>query len=295
MTRSMTGFGRSENTLDNRKYSVEIKSVNHKFCELNLKLPRFLNEYEAKFRETISKKVSRGKVDVYINFETFSENDYNVTFNEELGKIYHKELCNAISTLALNDSVKLGHIIGMQDIIKTEKNFDNEETVKLIADHFMTTISLALDKFILMRENEGKKLEEDILQKIANFKTIVQEIEEQYPKSVEQYKNKLTEKANKVFENKEFDENRIIMEVMLFTDKVCVDEEVIRLYSHIEQFYNILKENGPIGRKTDFLIQEINREVNTIASKTTDIKITNNVVELKTLLEKIREQVQNIE
>ncbi len=295
MIKSMTGFGRFETSLDNRRYSVEIKSVNHKFCELNLKLPRFLNEFEGEFREIITKKVNRGKVDIYINFETFSESDYNVTFNKELGNTYFKELNNIINTFNLDDKVRLGNIIAFQDVLKTEKKFDDEEIIKTIVSNFKLYLDSALDKFITMRETEGEKLYTDILEKLNCFKSLVFEIEKQYPVSVEKYKSKLTEKANKIFDNKDLDESRIIMEVMLFTDKVCVDEEVIRLYSHIEQFQNILNEEGAIGRKIDFLIQEINREVNTIASKSSDVKITKNVVELKTLLEKIREQVQNIE
>ncbi len=295
MMKSMTGFGRCEQVIDNRRYSIEIKSVNHKFCDFNIKLPRFLNEYEVVFREKLSNKINRGKVDVYINFETFSESDYNVTFNEELGNIYQRELNNIIKSYSLDDKVRLGHILNFQEVLKTEKKLDDEETIKVIVENFVNTLNTAIDKFVSMREVEGVKIEKDILTKLSKFKGLVEEIDKQYPKSVEAYREKLTEKANAIFENKDIDENRIIMEVMMFTDKVCVDEEITRLYSHLEQFHDILKEDGAIGRKIDFLIQEINREVNTIASKSNDVDITKNVVELKTLLEKIREQVQNIE
>ncbi|MFV0439742.1 MAG: YicC/YloC family endoribonuclease [Lachnospirales bacterium] len=295
MLKSMTGFGRSERLVNDRRYSVEMKAVNHKFSEINIKLPRFLNEYESVFREILKSKISRGKVDLYIYFETFAEEDFSIKLNENLAKAYYEKNREVIDLLGLEDDVRANSIINFPDVISVEKKLDDEDALKEFYNNFELTIYEALEKFMKMRETEGEKLRLDILDKLDVFKKYVKEIEKLYPLDIQRYRNNLMEKAKSVFENKEIDENRIVMEVMVYTDKMCVDEEITRLYSHIEQFYNFLDENAPVGRKIDFLIQEMNREVNTIASKSNDINITKNVVELKNILEKIREQVQNIE
>ncbi len=293
--KSMTGFGRHEMFIDNRRFSVELKAVNHKFCEISIKLPRFLNEHESFFRQILADKISRGKVDVYINFETFSEKDYKISFNEQLGNVYYNQLNQIIDAYSLEDKVKLSHILSFPDVLKSEKNLDDEALIKTIVSNFSETLKTALSNFVTMREAEGEKLGSDIVDKLETFNEILLEIEKAYPQVAKDYKENLSNKATELLGVGNFDENRILMEVMIFSDKACIDEELVRLHSHMDQFASILKEECPIGRKLDFLIQEINREINTIASKSSDINITKNVVELKTLLEKIREQVQNIE
>ncbi len=295
MLKSMTGFGRRELLSNNRKFSVEIKGVNHKYGEINIKLPRFLNEFELEFREIIAKNVNRGKVDVYINFETYSKNDINVNFNKDIADVYYNQLNEMIKTYNLESNIPVGLLSNMPDVLTTEKQIDNEDAIDEIVSTFSEVIAGAVQNFVTMREAEGEKLEVDIINKIEQLKKYVEEIDELYPADVQKFKEELTKKTKNLLAESEIDENRILMEVMIYSDKICVDEEITRLYCHIEQFYNIIKENNPVGRKLDFLIQEINREINTIGSKSNNIDITKNIVDMKTLLEKIREQVQNIE
>ncbi|MFV0519872.1 MAG: YicC/YloC family endoribonuclease [Lachnospirales bacterium] len=295
MMKSMTGFGSHEMFIDNRRFSVEIKSVNHKYCEITIKLPRFLNEFEHKFRQILKDNISRGKVDVYINFETFSENDYKITFNEQLGDIYYKQLTAIKDRYSLQKEISIDDILKLPDILKSEKSLDDESLLNVLYENFEKTLNLALDNFISMRSNEGKKLENDIIEKLGGFKEILEKIEDIYPSIINEYKENITKKVEELLNSTDIDETRILTEVMLYSDKACIDEEITRLYSHLSQFSDIIIDNAAIGRKLDFLIQEINREINTIASKSNDITITKYVVELKTLLEKIREQVQNIE
>lgn len=295
MLRSMTSYGKAELNTDQRRFSVEIKSVNHKYGEFNIKLPRFLNEFDATFRNEISKKVSRGKVEVYMSFNTTKDTDVDVELNKGLCDSYVREYNKMIELYDLDDKITLSLLSSVPDILKVDRNIVNDDEVKEIADAFLATLDEALNKFIAMREKEGLNLKTDLVNKLNVFSTYVSEIEKIYPEVLNNYKQNLEEKAKKILDNTEIDENRILLEVMIFADKSTIDEEITRLYSHIEQFFEIIETKEPVGRKLDFLVQEMNREVNTVASKSCDLEITKIAVELKSILEKIREQVQNIE
>ena len=263
MVRSMTGYGRSEYSHDDRKFMVEIKSVNHRYNDISIKLPRSMNYMEDKVRKVLLENIFRGKTDVYIFFESNSKDDE-----------------------------MLSNIVKFSDIITVEKSDSNEETMW---DILVLPLNEAINKFIKMREIEGEVLKLDILKKVENIKIFIKNIKERSPYVPKEYEQKLNERLNVLLEKIEIDPQRVAQEIAIFADKCCIDEEITRLESHILQLVQILNDGGTIGRKLDFLIQEMNRESNTIASKSNDIIITKASIDLKSEIEKIREQIQNIE
>lgn len=291
MIKSMTGFGRSKYEIDGRTYTVEIKSVNHKYSDVSVKLPRFLNYLEDGIRKRVLESISRGKVDVFITFENYSSKGTNIKVNRELAKEYIRELKELAEETELNFDLRLIDVSRLPEILKIEDDEDEE----LIGNELMIALDEAIQNFIKMRETEGTKLVEDIKNRIVEIKGKVKEITKYSSTLVEDYIKKLEARVNELLKPGTVDEERLAQEIVIFSDKSSIEEELTRLDSHLEQFLNLLKGTSPVGKKMDFLVQEINRETNTIGSKANCLEITNLVIEIKTEVENIREQVQNIE
>ena len=291
MIKSMTGFGRGKYEAEGRSYTVEIKSVNHKYGDISIRMPRFFNTFEEQIRKRISAEISRGKIDVFITFENYSSTGNNIHFNIDLAKEYIKGLQELSEQTGIEYKVDVIDISKMPEILKLEED-ENEET---IGKELMIALEEALQNFVQMRETEGQKLIEDMLKRIDFVEEKVKEIEKYSSTLVSEYMEKLETRVKELMQNKIVDENRLAQEIVIFSDKSSIEEELTRLKSHIVQFRNFAEKGSPIGKKFDFLIQEMNREVNTIGSKANCLEITNRVIELKTEIENIREQVQNIE
>lgn len=292
MFKSMTGYGRHEICDGGKKISVEIKSVNHRYSDYSIKVPRYYGFLEDKIREYISKSVSRGKIDVYVSVENYGEADREIVLNDELAKNYIDVLKSMVDKFGLKDDISVSNVARFTDIFKSErKEEDDEEVWQLVKN----VLDPALESFIAMREREGERLYKDMAARIEYMKTLADAIDKRSPETVEEYKQKLYARIKELVEDKDIDDARILTEVAIFADKVAVNEEIVRLSSHFDEFANIASSNEPAGRKLDFLVQEINREVNTTGSKANDIEIAKTVVELKGEIEKLREQIQNIE
>ncbi len=292
MIRSMTGYGKGENEKDGRKFTVEIKSVNHRYNDISIKLPRFMISMEDKIKKNISKKIFRGKTDVFINFETEAQDDVQVKLNEPLARSYVEKLNELKEMFGLETPNALDLVAKFPDILSTEKV---EEEGDVIWEALEPALNEAVENFIHMRETEGETLKKDILLKNQKIKEITDKIKERAPFVVDEYKEKLNARLAELMDKNVIDEQRIAAEITIYSDRCCIDEELTRMYSHIKQLESILESDGSIGRKLDFLVQEMNREANTTASKSSDITITNAAIELKTEIEKIREQIQNLE
>lgn len=292
MLKSMTGYGRCENIIGSKKITAEIKSVNHRFSDYNIKVPRQYGFLEDKVRHLVSEYVSRGKIDVYISVESCTEADKTVSVNEELAANYVDILRSLCEKYDLKDDISVSTLAGFGDIFRAEPKRDDEDE---IWESVSITLKEAVAAFCSMRSREGERIEKDLRMRIDYMKSLASKVDERSPKTVEEYKNKLYTKIKEVLEDREPDDTRILTEVAIFADKIAVNEETVRLASHYDEFYSILDTDEPAGRKLDFLIQEINREVNTIGSKASDIEIAKIVVTLKGEIEKLREQIQNIE
>ena len=290
---SMTGYGKGDYENDLYRFKLEIKSVNHRYIDVNVKFPRQISYLEETIKKKIKEKLFRGKVDAYINLEYLGESQTDVNIDTELAKAYYDTLNELVVELNLKDGISLNNILNIPDIIKLQKKELDEES---ILEVLTVSLDLALENISSMRKEEGKELKNDILVKLATIKSHLTIIEERSPEVVLEYKKKLNDRINELIDNETIlDKDRLNSEVAFFADKASIDEEIVRLKSHIKQLELILEEDGSIGRKLDFLIQEFNREINTIGSKSSDITITMYVVELKSEVEKIREQIQNIE
>ncbi|MEG0457264.1 MAG: YicC/YloC family endoribonuclease [Oscillospiraceae bacterium] len=289
MIRSMTGFGRNKESIEGQEITFEIKSVNHRFFEFSSRVPRVYGYLENKLKKYVSDNISRGKVDVNVTIYTVDGIDAQVELNKSLAKGYIDALRLFGDEFNINDDLTLSTVAKFNDIFSVKKVEEEEEIiwqkVKNVADK-------AISAFI---EIEGEKMKEDIISRLKFIEDFAQKTEEISKTTVFAYRTKLENKIKEVLEDKNIDEQRIITEAAIFAEKIATDEETVRLQSHVKQFYEILKAKEPVGRKLDFLVQEINREVNTIGSKCNDIEITKMVVEAKSEIEKIREQIQNIE
>ncbi|MFL0249917.1 YicC/YloC family endoribonuclease [Clostridium neuense] len=293
MLKSMTGFGRAIYDNGNRNFTIELKSVNHRYLDLNVKLPRSLISLEDKIRKEIQQKLKRGKVDVFITQNVYNDDDYDVILNKNLADSYYNCLKKIKESYDVKDDISVSLISKFPDVISIEQK---EENFDEIWNEISIPLQEALNKLIDMREKEGAKLKEDIGNKCDIINKNVCFIEEKASCVVEEYRIKLNERIKELLgENKEIDESRISMEVAIFADKACIDEETVRLKSHITQLKDTLEKDEPIGRKLDFIVQEMNREANTIASKSNNIDIVHSVLDIKNDIEKIREQIQNIE
>ena len=292
MIRSMTGYGRSQQTLDGREILVEIKSVNHRYFEFSARVPRAYGYLEEKLKSFLQGKVSRGKIEMGVTIYNIEGKDALIEVNSSIAKGYVDALRKANESLMLKDDITLSNLIRLPDIFNVIKNTEDEEViwndVKIAAEE-------ALNNFVSMRETEGLKMREDVEQRLDYIEQLVGKVEERSPMVTDAYRERLYNKLAEILNDKKIDEQRILTEAAIFSEKTAVDEETVRLKSHINQFRNLLEINEPVGRKLDFLIQEFNRESNTIGSKAQDVEITKIVVELKSEIEKIREQIQNIE
>ena len=296
MIRSMTGYGRGECFLYNRKFTVEIKTLNHRYNELTIKQPRILNAFEDLIRKTVGRQVLRGKTDIYINMETFSSNDISINVNTLLADSYIEQIKAVCARYDLYPkNLQVDTLLNFPDIFTIEKNVNNEQAHAEIWEALDSALSEALNKLIEMRTIEGESLYKNILEKKVQIYALTQLIKARAPFVACEYGEKLRQRLAEALNTTVLDETRIAMEITLIADRACIDEELTRLECHIIQLELILNSAEPSGRKLDFLVQEMNREINTIGSKSNDLEITKLVIELKSEVEKIREQVQNIE
>ncbi len=292
MIKSMTGFGRCEVAENNRKFTVEIKSVNHRYLDVNIKMPKKLNFFESAIRAELKNYISRGKVDLFISYEDYTENHANIRYNRELAAEYRKYLRQMQEEFGLEDDIRVSTLSRYPEVFTMEEqNVDEGELWK----ELRKAIQGAAESFVQTRVAEGERLREDLLQKLAGMLGLVDFIAERSPRIVQEYRQKLEERVKDLLGDAQVDESRLLTEVTIFADKVCVDEELVRLRSHIETTKATLQEGGSIGRKLDFIAQEMNREANTTLSKSNDLEVSNCAIELKTEIEKVREQIQNIE
>lgn len=292
MIKSMTGYGRGEAVTEERKITVEMKSVNHRYLDANIKLPKKLNFFEASIRNELKGFIQRGKVDIFITYEDFSEHNVAVKYNKDVAADYLKYLNSMAEDFGLDNDVRVSTLSRYPDVFELEEQEADEEA-------WWSILKEALDKaakeFVATRTKEGENLKNDLISKLDGMLVDVEFIEKRSPQMVEEYKTKLRAKVAELLDDSKIDESRLMMEVTLLADKVCVDEELVRLRSHIESMRADLIAGGNVGRKLDFVAQEMNREANTTLSKCNDIEISNHAINLKTEIEKIREQIQNIE
>ena len=292
MIKSMTGFGRGSYTKEGREYLIEIKTVNHRYSDISVRISRTYSYLEPKIREILSKKVVRGKIDVNVWVEDYGTSGRNVLLDEGLSDLYIDALNKIKQKYDISEEISLSLVSRFPDILKLKKEDDDED---MIWNEMKTALDQAIDSLIQMREKEGYQLKIDILEKSSNLDRYITGIESRAPHVVIDYKTKLQNRIKDIIGNAQLDEGRLEIEVALFADRCSIEEEITQFKSHIKQLNQIVEINEPIGRKLDFLIQEFNREINTIGSKANDLEITKIVVEAKSEIEKIREQIQNIE
>lgn len=292
MIKSMTGFGRSEIVKGNRKISVEIKSVNHRYLEAGIKMPKKLNVFESRMRDLLKKYATRGKIDIFINYEDDSESQVNLKFNQNIADEYMAIFNNMSEKYNLKNDMTVGGLARFPEVITMDEVQEDEEELW----HFIEeAMKAALEQFVNTRILEGENLKKDLLGKLDHMEELVAFVEKRSPEIMKEYRSKLESKVKELLGDTTIDESRIATEVIIYADKICVDEETVRLRSHIEHARKCLNEDGDIGRKMDFIAQEMNREANTTLSKANDIEISNAAIDLKTEIEKVREQIQNIE
>ena len=292
MIKSMTGFGRCEVQKDSRKFTVELKSVNHRYLDVNIRMPKKLNFFETAIRTLLKSYANRGKVDIFITYEDLSQAQVSVKYNAALAAEYMKYLRQMEEDLGLENDVRVSTLSRYPEVFTMEEQSEDEEE---LWNGLKEALEGAFTQFVETRKTEGENLKKDILSKLDLLSEQIGFIEERSPKIVAEYRAKLEDKMKELLADTQIEESRIAAEVILFADKICTDEEVVRLKSHISHMRNTLEEQDEIGRKLDFIAQEMNREANTILSKANDIEVSDRVISLKTEIEKIREQIQNIE
>ena len=292
MIKSMTGFGRCEVTEGERKYTVEMKSVNHRYLDVNIKMPKKLNFFESSIRNELKNYAQRGKIDMFITYEDFSESNICIKYNKDIAAEYLGYLKSMAEDFGLDNDIRVSSLSRYPEVFSMEEQTIDEEE---IWNGLVKAVRGAAQGFADTRIQEGENLSGDLISKLEGMLEHVAFIEERSPQIIEEYKKKLYEKVQDFLTDISFDESRLMTEVTIFADKVCVDEEIVRLRSHIETMKQALIDGGSIGRKLDFIAQEMNREANTILSKANDLAISNRGIELKTEIEKVREQIQNIE
>ena len=292
MIKSMTGFGRAETVTAQRKITVELKSVNHRYLDLNIKMPRKFNVFEGQVRNLMKTYMQRGKIDVFISYEDYTASSVALKYNRELASEYLSYLKQMEEEFHLENDIRVTTLSRYPEVLTMEDVSIDEET---LWECLEVTLKEACQRFVEARTREGQHLKEDLLQKLEDLDRKVSQVEERSPEVVQAYREKLEQKVHELLGDSQIDDNRIAAEVVLFSDKICNDEETVRLHSHIQGMKNILKEQDGVGRKMDFMAQEMNREANTILSKSNDLQVSNIAIDLKTEIEKIREQIQNIE
>lgn len=292
MIKSMTGFGRCEKVTEEYKLSVEMKAVNHRYLDMSIKMPKKFNYFEAGIRNLLKNDIQRGKVDVFINYEDYTENKMSLKYNASLAAEYMEYFKKMEEQFGIANDIKVSVLSRMPEVLTMEEVPDDEDSMwKILSE----VVEEAADSFVESRVREGEHLKNDLLGKLDYMLEQVAFIEERSPRVVAEYRMKLEEKVHELLESASIDEGRIATEVTIFADKICVDEETVRLRSHIDHTRKELLAGGSVGRKLDFIAQEMNREANTILSKANDLEISERAIILKTEIEKVREQIQNIE
>ena len=292
MIKSMTGFGRCEAVTDECKISVEIKAVNHRYLDLSIKMPKKFNYFEAAMRTLLKDYIQRGKVDVFITYEDYTEDQVSLKYNSTLAAEYMKNFEKMAEQFGLEDDVTVSMLSRCPEVLTMEQVPEDEEHMWAMLQEVLKG---AAENFVETRLREGENLKNDLIGKLDHMLSMVDLIEERSPKILEEYRQRLGDKVRELLQNSTIDESRILTEVTVFADKICVDEETVRLRSHIEGMKKELLAGGSVGRKLDFIAQEMNRESNTILSKSNDLEISDQGILLKTEIEKVREQIQNIE
>lgn len=292
MIKSMTGFGRCEIAQDCRKVTVEMKSVNHRYLDVNIKMPKKLNFFDSSIRNLLKEYMQRGKVDMFITYEDTSDSSVNVKYHPEVAAEYMNYLRQMAEDFEIDNDIRVSSLSRFPEVFTLDDVEIDEEGIWKILEK---AIRGACEGFVQTRITEGENLKNDLIGKLDFMLEQVDFIEEKSPKIIEDYRNKLNERVAEMLGDAKIDTSRIVQEVTIFADKICVDEEMVRLRSHIETMKDILIQGGSIGRKLDFIAQEMNREANTTLSKSSDLEVSNRGIELKTEIEKVREQIQNIE
>jgi len=288
----MTGYGRFEHVDENRKIIIDLRSVNHRYCDITVKVPRAYSYLEDKIKEYVASNISRGKVEVFLYIENYTSNDKVVTVDHVLAENYYSVLKELKETYDLRNDVGISDLARFSDIFVTrQQDEDKDKAWEMVK----TCLAPAVDDFVAMRVREGERLKENLLERARAIKGLVAQIAERSPEMLKEYEARLRARIDELLGDFKADEGRILTEVGVMADKVCVDEELVRLNSHFEELEKILALSEPVGRKLDFLVQEINRETNTIGSKANDFGLAKCVVEIKSEIEKLREQIQNIE
>ncbi len=293
MIRSMTGYGKQNLNIEKREYQVEIKSVNHRYLDINVKMPKTLSYLEDAVKKEISEKIKRGKIDVFITFENNSQEGRNIDINKELAQLYIKKLRELSEDEKISSNIEVMEIAKLPDVLTIRMDEEDEK----IKQEMIQVTKQAAEKIIDMKIVEGDKIAQDLLRRIDKIENKIVEISSKSTGLIEEYVVKLEKRVKEILKTDEIDKSRLAQEVVIYADKCSIEEEITRLKSHIYQFRNLIasNENEPIGKKLDFIIQEMNRETNTIGSKANNLEITNGVIDIKTELEDIREQIQNIE
>lgn len=292
MIKSMTGFGRCEIQNGSKKFTVELKGVNHRYLDMNIRMPKKLNFFETSIRTLLKKYANRGKIDIFINYEDTSENQVSLKYNAALASEYLKYFKQMEEEFGLENDIRVSALSRYPEVITMEEQCDDEEE---LWNGLKEALEGAFGQFVETRTTEGANLKKDILDKLEGMRKLISYIEERSPEIIAEYRGKLENKVKELLADVQMEESRIASEVILFADKICTDEEIVRLRSHISHMQDTLGEKEGIGRKLDFIAQEMNREANTILSKANDLEISNCAISLKTEIEKIREQIQNIE
>lgn len=291
MIKSMTGYGKANLNKEEREYQVEIKTVNHRYLDISVKMPKQISYLEETIKKEISKQIKRGKVDIYVTFNNSSIEGKSIKINTQLAKAYISELKKLAEEEKILADIQVNDIAKYPEVLTVEYN-QEDETIK---EEMTKTVQVAIENLISMREKEGEKLSEDLSKRLDSIQEKVNELNKYSTGLIEEYVVKLEERLKQLLPNQELDKNRLAQEVVIYADKCSIQEEITRLKSHIFQFRGLLKSNESVGKKLDFIIQEMNRETNTIGSKSNNLDITNGVIDMKTEIENLREQVQNIE
>lgn len=292
MIKSMTGFGRCEICEHDRKFTVEIKSVNHRYLDVNIKMPKKLGFFESNIRTVLKEYAKRGKVDIFITYEDNTEENLSLKYNEDMANSYLKYLRQMAEKFELEDDIRVSTLARFPEVFTMEEQGVDEKELWQLLERALRN---ACEQFVQSRIAEGECLKKDLTEKLDHMLSYVDFIEERSPAIQQEYRARLETKVGELLENSQIDEGRIAAEVTIFADKICVDEETVRLKSHIENTRATLSEGDSVGRKLDFIAQEMNREANTILSKSNDLQISDTGIDLKTDIEKVREQIQNIE
>ena len=292
MIKSMTGFGRFESVTDTCKISVEIKAVNHRYLDLGIKMPKKFNFFESAIRGLLKDYIQRGKVDVFVTYEDYTEEKVSLKYNSSLAAEYMDNFKKMAEQFGIDNDVKVSMLARCPEVLSMEQVPEDEDQMWALVSE---ALKHAAENFVETRVREGENLKNDLISKLDNMLSLVDFIETRSPKVLEEYRKKLEDKVKDMLQNTTIDESRILTEVTIFADKICVDEETVRLRSHIEGMKKELLKGGSVGRKLDFIAQEMNRESNTILSKSNDMEISDQAIILKTEIEKVREQIQNIE